>query len=68
MAALAYAHEQRTGVPLAGNESRGGLSAAQQPVPGAEWDLKAGNEARFDAGVGGMHEYVDRGATTRGDH
>lgn len=62
MAALTYARQQRAGV------QPDELSAAQQPIPGIQWDLKAGEESRFDAGVGGMHEYRDRGATTRGDH
>lgn len=33
-----------------------------------ELDLKAGQEMDFNAGVGGMHEFVDDSATTRGDH
>lgn len=31
-------------------------------------DLRAGQETNFNAGVGGMHEFVDDKATTRGDH
>ncbi|CAO1618490.1 unnamed protein product [Parajaminaea phylloscopi] len=31
-------------------------------------DLKAAHEKRYEAGVGGLHEFVDRYATTRGDH
>lgn len=57
MAALNYAHEMRTGAKPSG------VRDDQD-----ELELRAASEPRFDAGVGGMHEFVDRGATTRGDH
>jgi hypothetical protein len=31
-------------------------------------DMKAGQQQSFEAGVGGMHEFVDDHHSSRGDH
>lgn len=61
MQRLAYAHKMRTG-----NDPTGVANSTE--ALSNSLDLRAGSETRYEAGVGGMHEFVDEGATTRGDH
>ncbi|CAO1618239.1 unnamed protein product [Sympodiomycopsis kandeliae] len=61
MTALAYSHRLRTGHDPTG-------IATPLDSLGNDLDLKASQETRFEAGVGGMHEFMDEKATTRGDH
>lgn len=43
-----------------------GLSSTDQEM--LKYDLQAGNAGTHEAGVGGLHEFKDKYATTRGDH
>lgn len=52
------------------------LGRAPDPAPAAgapeqemlAWDMKAGTQQEHEAGVGGLWQYKDPAATTRGDH
>ncbi|KDN49946.1 hypothetical protein K437DRAFT_262014 [Tilletiaria anomala UBC 951] len=58
---------------LQGSSSKYALSTPSPAALAREgeaigFDLRSGAETRFEAGTGGMHEFTDRGASTRGDH
>lgn len=50
------------------DRARSGVDGHDGESAATAFDLRSGAETNFNAGVGGMHEFVDETATTRGDH